>query len=182
MEKETVTVSLKERGIYIFNKAFNHESCGDAIKWILESNLTENPEYDHLTLVICSYGGSLDACMALIDMMRGSKLPVHTVGLGCIASAGLLAFMAGKHRIVTPNTGIMSHQFTAGAVDKHHDLLAATKRWDQIHERLLAVYKQCTGLSAKVIKEKLMPPSDVWLTAEEAKKLKLVDEIRLETY
>jgi ATP-dependent protease ClpP protease subunit len=43
---------------------------------------------------------------------------------------------------------------------------------------MLNHYKKCTGLTDKIIREKLLPPQDVWLTAEEAKKFKLVDQVK----
>jgi ATP-dependent protease ClpP protease subunit len=43
---------------------------------------------------------------------------------------------------------------------------------------MLEHYKLCTGLSEKIIKEKLLPPSDVWLSGKEAKKFKLCDHIQ----
>ena len=38
-------------------------------------------------------------------------------------------------------------------------------------------YKKCSGLSDKIIREKLLPPQDVWLSAEEAIKFGLSDKI-----
>jgi ATP-dependent protease ClpP protease subunit len=38
----------------------------------------------------------MSAAFALIDVIRGSAIPVHTIGLGVIASAGLLTFISGK--------------------------------------------------------------------------------------
>jgi len=39
-------------------------------------------------------------------------------------------------------------------------------------------YKKCTGLSEKDIRQYLLPPQDVWLSAKEAKKLGLCDSIQ----
>ena len=38
-------------------------------------------------------------------------------------------------------------------------------------------YKKCTGLTEKKIREFLLPPQDVWLSAKEAKELKLCDKV-----
>jgi len=38
-------------------------------------------------------------------------------------------------------------------------------------------YRKCTGLNEKKIRDFLLPPQDVWLSAEEAKELKLCDKI-----
>lgn len=172
-------ITLQDRGIYFMSEEFSETSARDVVTWILESNFQKDPEYDHLTLIINSSGGEVASAWAIIDMMRGSPLPVHTLGLGTIASCGLFTFMAGAHRIVTPNTSIMSHQYSSGTMGKQHELIATAREHDNVHNRILQHYKKCTGLSEKKILEKLLPPSDIWLTAEEAKKLKLVDEIKL---
>ena len=46
---------------------------------------------------------------------------------------------------------------------------------------MLKHYKKCTGMSEKKIKEILLPPEDVWLTAEEAVKHGIADAI-VDTY
>ena len=42
-------------------------------------------------------------------------------------------------------------------------------------------YKKCTGLGEKKIREILLPPEDVWLSAEEAVKYGIADKI-VKTY
>lgn len=112
--------------------------------------------------------------------MRGSHIPIHTVGLGIIASAGLMTFIAGEPgcRTITPNTSILSHQFTAGSFGKEHELLATQKQFDLVTKRMINHYKKCTKLNEKIIREKLLPPQDIWLSSEEAKKYNLVDHVR----
>ena len=45
-------------------------------------------------------------------------------------------------------------------------------------KRMLNHYKKCTGLTEKEIREHLLPPEDVWLSGQEAKKLGICDYIR----
>lgn len=129
--------------------------------------------------MICSDGGSVADAFALIDVMRASSIPVKTVGLGSIASCGLLIFMAGHkgHRILTPNTSILSHQYSWGSDGKAHELFSITKEFNLTQARMVEHYKECTGLSEEEIKVTLLPPSDVWLTADEALALGICDYI-----
>jgi CPA2 family monovalent cation:H+ antiporter-2 len=46
---------------------------------------------DHLHRVINSPGGNACALFSIIDTMFGSKIPIHTTGLGMIASCGFIA-------------------------------------------------------------------------------------------
>lgn len=172
--------SLTDKGIYYFSGEFNQSTTRDAISWILDSNFQSKTPYENLTLIITSYGGDLFSAFALIDVMRGSQIPIHTIGLGIIASAGLMTFIAGEpgHRIITPNTSILSHQWASGTFGKEHELVASQKQFDLTTKRMINHYKKCTKLSDKVIREKLLPPQDVWLSAEEAKKYNLVDHVK----
>lgn len=157
----------------------SHETVRNAIEWIIEANFAEDrPQM--LNLIICSPGGDLNAAFALIDVMRGSAVPIRTIGLGQIASAGLLIFISGENgqRILTPNTSIMSHQYTWGSFGKEHELFAQVKEFDLTTKRLIAHYKKCSGLTEADVREHLLPPQDVWLSAQEAKKLGICDVVR----
>lgn len=172
--------SIGDKGIYYFSGEFNQQTTRDAITWILDANFQEKAPYDNLTLIISSYGGDLFSAFALIDVMRGSRIPVHTIGLGIIASAGLMTFIAGKrgHRMITPNTSILSHQWSAGNFGKEHELIATQKQYELTTHRMVAHYRKCTGLSEKTIREKLLPPQDIWLSADQALEYKLVDVVK----
>ncbi len=171
---------LRSNGIFLFTYDVDEDSCAEAIEFILEANLEEKPTYDHLTLIINSRGGSVVDGFALLDIMAGSRIPVWTCGIGILASMGLLLFMAGTrgHRILTPNTMIMSHQWWAMNWGKEHELIAARKKNDLIADMVMRHYKRYTKLKEKEIRQILLPPSDVWLSAEEAKEHGLCDEVK----
>ena len=157
----------------------NLNTCRSAIEWIFEANFAEErPEM--LNLLVCSPGGDLNAAFALVDTMRGSAIPIRTIGLGQIASAGLMIFISGDkgQRILTPNTSILSHQYSWGAFGKEHELFASIKEFDLTTKRMIEHYKKCTGLPEKKIREILLPPQDVWLSAMEAKKLGICDDVK----
>jgi ATP-dependent Clp protease protease subunit len=136
-------------------------------------------KHKELLLMICSEGGNIAEAFALIDVMRSSKIPVKTVGLGSIASCGLLIFMAGAagRRILTPNTSILSHQFSWESEGKSHELFATIKEFELTQKRMVTLYKDATGLEDDVIRKVLLPPQDVWLSAEEALGYHICDAI-----
>lgn len=175
-----VNPTLKEKGIFFLSGGFNEGTAKDIVTWILEANLAAKRDYEHLTLIINSPGGNVNAAFAIIDAMRGSAIPVHTVGLGLIASCGLLTFIAGEpgHRTLTPNTSILSHQWAWGSKGKSHELFAVVKEFELTDQRMVNHYARCTGLDHSVIREKLLPPQDIWLSAEEAKELNLCDHVK----
>ena len=172
--------SLHDAGYHLLMDDIDSSSCKSVIEWIMEANLTtDKKSKKELNLVVCSPGGDLSAAFALIDGMRGSAIPIRTTGLGLIASAGLLIFISGKRgkRILTPNTSILSHQYSWGSRGKEHELYAVVKEFELSTERLINHYKRCTGLSESRIKKVLLPPQDMWLSAEEAKKYKIIDKV-----
>jgi ATP-dependent Clp protease protease subunit len=180
-KQDETPMSLKDNNIYLFMDAFTSESVAPVIEFILEKNLipaSKRPK--NLTLIINSPGGDMAAAFALIDIMNGSSIPVHTLGIGQISSCGILTFMSGAkgYRVLTPNTSILSHQWSWGTYGKSHELMAVQKEFEMTDERMMAHYKRCTGLDEKTIKKVLLPPQDVWLTAAEAVKYGIADKIK----
>ena len=173
-------VVLYNKGIYLLMDTITPESCKDAIEFVLKQN-AEKKKQKRLQFMICSPGGDVPSCFALIDIMKGSKIPIHTIGLGVIASCGLLLFITGEKgkRTLTPNTSILSHQYSWGSYGKEHELFAQVKEFELSTERMISHYKKCTGLDEKEIREHLLPPEDRWLSAKEAKKLGICDKVIL---
>ena len=171
---------LYMRGHHVFMSEVTQETMKPLIDWIIAENFNQEKKKKELTLGICSPGGDLNACFALVDVMKGSKIPIRTIGMGMIASCGLLMFISGEkgRRILTPNTSILSHQYSWGSYGKEHELFAQVKEYDLTTERIVNHYKKCTGLNEKDIRKYLLPPHDVWLSAKAAKKLGLCDAIK----
>ena len=170
--------NLASNGVYVLMDDITMESCRECIKWIMNHNLADN-RLPQLTLIIHSPGGDVHAAFALIDTMKASTIPIKTVGLGLIASCGFLLFIAGTkgRRILTPNTSILSHQYSWGSAGKEHELYARVKEFELSTKRMIQHYKKCIGMNEKQIREVLLPPQDVWLDAKEAYKLKICDKI-----
>ena len=171
-------MELLQNGVVVFMGDVTVETMSPLIDWILAENYSEKKQKE-LTLGICSRGGDLNACFALVDIMKGSKIPIRTVGLGMIASCGLLMFITGAkgRRVLTPNTSILSHQYSWGSIGKEHELFARVRELELTTERMINHYKKCTGLKETEIRKYLLPPHDVWLSAKEAKKLGLCDKV-----
>lgn len=178
-EEKTLIPTLEENHYLLFNKEFERTTTGEAIRFIMERNLMVKNQPTHIKMIINSEGGELTSAFALIDTMKGSRIPVYTYGLGLIASCGLATFIAGEKgkRFVTPNTSILSHQFFWGNIGKEHELMSAMKEVNNISGRIIEHYKKCTGMSEKDIKKYLLPAEDVWLTAREAVKYGIADQI-----
>lgn len=132
-----------------------------------------------ITLVINSPGGALHAGWQICDVMDYINTPVHTTGLGEIASAALMIFMNGTPgwRVLTDRTSIMSHRYSSGISGNHAELIAAESEFKNIHKKILKHYVECTGLTVKEVDAELLKPHNVWLSPAQAIKLGLADKI-----
>lgn len=151
------------------------------IQWIIYENAVSGStgEPNTLQLYVNSTGGDLYHALGLIDMMRLSKNPIQTIGVGAIMSAAFLIFASGQkgHRYITKNCSIMCHQYSDTYEGKHHDLKSFSKEAEMTNERMLRVLQDASGLSSREVKKKLLTPSDIWLSAEELVKLGIADHI-----
>lgn len=171
--------ALADAGMWVLMGEVEDDTIKPVIEWLLHENYVSKKRRKELLLMICSEGGDVGKAFALIDTMRSSTIPIKTVGLGQIASAGLLIFLAGTpgRRVLTPNTSILSHQFSWGSDGKAHELFATMKEFDLTQKRMLQHYRDCTRLGEEEIRTALLPPHDVWLSAEEALALNICDSI-----
>lgn len=175
---------MRENGIMMLVEKFDQETIMPLVAQIMEYNMMEEeirPEC--LTLIINSPGGSVHSAFHLIDIMKTSEIPVHTVGQGLVASCGILTLMAGDkgNRRLTHNTSVMSHQFSWGSSGKEHELYAKVKEFEFSSQRMIEHYRKCTKKSEKYIRKHLLCETDMWLSPEECLKHGVIDEI-VETY
>lgn len=182
LDKEDKSINIpdiEEHHYHLFNSSFDPSSTGEAMKFILARNLMKKDRPKFMKMIINSPGGEVASAFALIDTIKGSRIPVYMYGLGEIASCGLLTFMAGQkgHRYITRNTAILSHQFSWATIGKEHELHASVKEFNNTSQRIIDHYKKCTGQNESIIKKILLPPEDVWLTSREAIKYGIADQI-----
>jgi ATP-dependent Clp protease, protease subunit len=174
---EGVDATLLNNRIHFITGDINEENTLAAIKWIIYENI--KPDDAELTLYINSDGGNLQDAFALIEVMMKSRKVIRTIAIGSVCSSAFMIFAAGTkgHRFVGETTSVMCHQFSYSNNGKYHDMKSTVKETDLINKRMLELLKEFTGLETRTIKTKLLPPSDVWLTAEEAIELGIADQI-----
>lgn len=172
---KVIESGTQKESVVILHGPITTENIADAIQQIIVANLSEQKR---LHLVIMSSGGNLTAAFGLIDTMAGSAIPIITYGIGEVLSAGLLIFMAGHHRVLGRNTSILSHQFSTGSGwNKFHEMEALERGLKMTQKQVIEFYIKATQLPLRIIKAKLLSSSDTWLTAEEALKYNLADEV-----
>lgn len=175
---EKISLGLLNNHIHFLTGEIDEDVIADCIKWIVYENVTCGSVPKTLTLYINSTGGLLNDSLGLIDIMRVSKCPIVTIGVGSICSAAFMIFSSGQKgkRYIAKNTSIMCHQYSDGIEGKHHDIKSRFKEIELTNARMINILKENTGLDTRTIKSKLLNATDVWLTAEELIELGVADE------
>lgn len=153
--------------------------ASDLGEQIIEANIER--KLPRLQLLINSPGGNVNAGFAVIDLIHWSEIPIHTVGLGLLASMGLLVFMTGERgqRVITRRTSILSHRYSAWAAGNHSELVASRKQQDLTHCRIVNHYIQHTNVKTEAeLNRTLLRDTNTWLTPEEAIELGIADQIQ----
>lgn len=136
----------------------------------------QDPEKD-IYLYINSPGGSVTAGMAIYDTIQHIKPDVQTICLGMAASMGsfLLAAGAKGKRFALPNAEVMIHQPLGGAQGQATEIEIAAKHILRTREKLNKILSERTGQPLEKIEKDT--DRDNFMTAEEAQKYGLIDEV-----
>ena len=136
----------------------------------------EDPKKD-IHLYINSPGGSVTAGLAIVDTMNLIKPDVSTICVGIAASMGALLLSSGKKgkRFVLPNSEVMIHQVMGGAEGQASDIEINAKHILRTKENLNKILAKNTGKTFAQIEKDA--DRDYWMTAEEAKKYGIIDDI-----
>jgi ATP-dependent Clp protease protease subunit len=175
--EDRIDIVLLENHIFYLYDEIEADNIAKCIKWLTYENVDKKEKT--LTIYINSGGGDLYQAFALIDVMRNSSHPIRTVGVGSIMSAAFLIFCAGTkgERYIAVNTSAMCHQFSDNIDSKYHDFKSAVKEADICNQKMIQILRDASGMSATVVKQKLLPASDVFLTAKELVELNIADHI-----
>ena len=136
----------------------------------------EDPRKD-IKLYINSPGGSVYDGLAIIDTMNYIAPDVQTIGIGLQASMGAMLLSCGTKgkRFILPNSRVMIHQPSSGTEGKITDQEIALKEGIYLKKRLAEIFAKNTGKSLEQVEKDM--DRDNWMSAEEAKKYGIIDEI-----
>ncbi|RAY14181.1 ATP-dependent Clp protease proteolytic subunit [Actinomadura craniellae] len=130
-----------------------------------------------VTLYINSPGGSVDAGMAIYDVMQYLPNDVATVALGLAASMGQSLLCAGTpgKRYALRHARVMMHQPSGGIGGTASDIKIQIEQALYLKQILAERTAQHTGQPLERIKAD--SDRDRWFTAEEARDYGLVDHV-----
>ncbi len=136
----------------------------------------EDPEKD-IYFYINSPGGVITSGMSIYDTMNYIKPDVSTICIGQAASMGafLLSSGAKGKRYSLPNSRIMIHQPSGGAQGQSTDIQIQAQEIQRMKDDLNAILAANTG--QKVAKVAADTERDNFMSAEDAKKYGMIDEV-----
>src|SRR5947199_476860 len=122
-------------------------------------------------------GGSVTAGLAILDTMNhiGPDLSTTCFGIAASAAAVLLSVGAKGKRFVLPNSEVMIHQPWGGAQGQATDIEITARHIVATRERLNKILAKATGQTLSKIEADV--ERDYFMSAEEAKKYGIVDDI-----
>jgi ATP-dependent Clp protease protease subunit len=137
---------------------------------------SQDPNKD-IILYINSPGGSVSAGMAIYDTMNFIKCDVQTICLGMAASMGAFLLSSGTKgkRYCLPNAEVMIHQPLGGAQGQATDIEIHAAHILRMKKNLTQILANNSGKSYDEVAAAC--ERDNFLTAEEALKFGLIDQI-----
>lgn len=165
---------LKERVIFLTGQVEDHMANLIVAQLLfLES---EDPESD-ISIYINSPGGVVTAGFAIHDTMKFIRADVATICIGQAASMGafLLAAGAKGKRYALPNSRVMIHQPLGGFQGQASDIEIHAREIMELKDRLNQIIADNCGKDKKTVAKDT--DRDNFMTADEAKKYGLIDEV-----
>ena len=180
--------NLKNRNIFL-SEEIDQESVGKVIKEIIEIN--ENDDYltkygelhsfDYIRkpikLYVDSFGGSAYQCLGLISVMEKSVTPIHTIVTGAAMSAAFMILINGHKRFAYRFSTPLYHQVSSGVwgeLKYLEDRVDETRRLQKLIEKMVV---DKTDITKEKLKQVYTQKIDWYITASEALKLNVIDEI-----
>lgn len=170
---------LQQKGIYYITSAIQQDSLLSIQQDILLKHIEGNWK-GPIQLFINSPGGIAPETWCLVDFLEYINFEIWTTGMGqvCSAGASLLACGTKGKRRVMPNTTIMIHQFSAMSEGNYSQLVAEMTQFRMEQDRDIKFWLEHSNLKTeKEVLEKILKPTDTYLSPEQALELGIIDEV-----
>jgi len=136
-----------------------------------------------IPVIIDSYGGQVYSLMSMVASINSAELPVATIVEGKAMSCGAVLLSCGEQglRFADPNATIMIHDVSSGGRGKIEELKADVAEADRLDEKIFTMMARNCGKKDDYFKKKVFNKkhADWFMSAEEAKKHGLVNQLRL---
>lgn len=179
--KILVNFSFQNRCLYICEEIKHEDAIQivDAINFwnALDEDLPAE-EREPIKIYIDTPGGDLDATFSIIDVIRLSKTPVWTITIGKGYSGGFFIGISGHKRIGYPHSSYLFHEGSCCNEGDAHKYIQFTDFYKKKLGLLKELVLKYTSISEAEYEE--YKKDDLWLTATNAIKYNVIDEIATE--
>lgn len=137
---------------------------------------SSNPDKD-IQIYFNTPGGSVHAGLGIYDTMQYISSDVATICTGMAASMGAVLLCAGTlgKRSALKHSRVMIHQPMGGAQGQASDIEITARQIIKLKSELYGIIAKHSGNTLKKVEKD--SDRDFWMTAEEAKKYGMIDEI-----
>ncbi len=165
---------LDNRIVFLIGEISYARAAEVIMKMLYLDNLKRNSE---ISLYINSPGGSVDDTMAIYDTIRFVGSPVATYCIGRAQSGGAVILAAGTKgkRFALPHAKIMLHQPWGGVSGQAADIKIQAEEILKAKTMINEILSTHTGQPIEKIAAET--ERDRYMTADEAKKYGLIDEV-----
>ena len=155
------------------------EDTDEIIQQIMDCNLedAEKPVSERIPikLFINTNGGDVQTMWVLINAIKISETPVHTIAFNRAMSAGAQILASGHKRFAFRGAVILFHSGSCTLDGDMEKVESARKYFDIISKEANTLLFANTDIAPKTLKTK--GANDWYMTAEEALKLRVIDKI-----
>lgn len=148
-------------------------------KIIIQMNMEERDvkkeDLKPIYLWVHSYGGDLEQCNALLDIIAASRIPIVTIAMGVAMSAGFMLFLAGHKRYAFSHSNLMVHEGSAAFAGTAEQIEQAQKNYKKQIEGMKEYILSRTSIDEKTFNKN--KSKDWYLSAEELVKYNVVDKL-----
>lgn len=163
--------------------SFDEKEANEFVEKLSYISATYGPE-QAIIVRVDSYGGNMHGLANIYEHLKATKNPIITYCTSKAMSAGaIILATAGSPgmRFATPTASIMLHEVSAGAFGHVQDMEVDMDMTRAMNVKWMGILAKSMGLNSiqdiRDLISKRATGRDLYLTAEEAKELKIIDDV-----
>lgn len=181
----TENIDYEERSLCLIGE-INEDFSKTLIQFIIDINKYDNKKEkteksfyrEPIEIYMTTQGGSVQQTLAMYDIIKNSKTPVHFYISGECCSGGFILIGAADKVFAYKNTKLMYHQLSTGIrYSKYQDIKENLDRLGCYEETLDKLVLEDTQITKERLKEVNERKQDWYMDTKEALKLGVIDEI-----
>lgn len=176
MAKTTTKKDVKKDIPVVYAYGFVSDAMASQVASMLDIYSSMNPPC--IDLHVNSAGGSTGCGTAIRNCIKNCRVPVDIYIDGVAASMGAFMALSGRRVYMSRYARMMLHEGRVIEMDgTASDLREMADEVDAANNNLMAMTMERTKMSEADVKDMFFNGKDNWFSADEAKKLGLIDDI-----